>query len=140
MIESYLCGCLYFTANRLARIMNKMADEAFAPIGLSGTYAFLIMVVNETPGITQKQLCEKLHIAPSTSTRFVDKLVVKGIVSRKQEGKQVYIYPTDKAKELNKQIADCWKNLYDGYSKVLGQEAGDNLTHFIHNACEKLES
>lgn len=36
MIDKYFFStCLYFTANRLARVMNKMAEEAFATTGLS---------------------------------------------------------------------------------------------------------
>jgi hypothetical protein len=38
--------------------MNKMAEEEFAPIGHSPTYAFLLMTVHAYPGITQKELSE----------------------------------------------------------------------------------
>ena len=63
-----------------------MAEEAFAKTGLSPSYAFLVMIVEEQPGITLKSLSEKLHLAPSTCTRLVDKLVNREIVERKQEG------------------------------------------------------
>ncbi|RLQ93435.1 MarR family winged helix-turn-helix transcriptional regulator [Falsibacillus albus] len=140
MLDSYFTNCLYFTANRFSRIMNKMAEEAFAPIGLSPTYAFLIMAVIDQPGMTQKQLSEKLHIAPSTCTRFVDKLIVKQLVDRRQEGKLVYISPTEKGEQLLPDIKKCWKVLYIRYSDILGKEVGDQLSIDLHQLSNQLES
>ena len=139
MNQDYFCNCLYFSANRLSRIMNKMAEEEFAPIGLSPTYAFLIMAVMDQPGINQKELSGRLHIAPSTSTRFVDKLVAKQIIERKSEGKLVYIYPTKKTAPIHEQIKTCWHNLLLRYNAVLGEEQGNQLTEMIHHANEKLK-
>lgn len=68
--------CLYFTANRLGRIITKMAEDEFAVSGLSPTYAFLLMAVYEREGISQKELCEILHLQPSTITRFIERAVV----------------------------------------------------------------
>lgn len=103
-MDHLFCECLYFSANRLARIMNKMAEEEFAPIGLSPTYAFLFMTVHAHPGITQKELSEKLHIAPSTSTRFVKKLELKKLVVRENEGKLTRIYLTEDGVKIQEQI------------------------------------
>ncbi|RDI41951.1 MarR family winged helix-turn-helix transcriptional regulator [Falsibacillus pallidus] len=139
MLDGYFKNCLYFSANRLSRIMTKMAEESFAPIGLSPTYAFLIMAALEEPGLTQKRLSEKLHIAPSTCTRFVDKLEVKLLVERKQEGKMVYIHPTSKAEDLLPEIKKCWKQLYERYCDLLGKEMADQLSKDLHNAGEILE-
>ncbi|WP_043906168.1 MarR family winged helix-turn-helix transcriptional regulator [Parageobacillus genomosp. 1] len=139
VVNEYFCQCLYFTANRLARIMNKMAEEEFAPLGLSPTYAFLLMAVKDKPGITQKELSEILHIAPSTSTRFVEKLEMKGLVQRKNEGKLTLIYPTEKGLAIQGEIKKCWKNLYNRYSEVLGEERGVKLTSEIDLACNELE-
>lgn len=139
MIDKYFSTCLYFTANRLARLMNKMAEESFASIGLSPSYAFLIMVVEEQPGITQKELSEKLHLAPSTCTRLVDKLVTRNIVEHKHEGKQVKIYPTKKSNQMLEQIHQSWLELSRRYSAVLGQEEAKELTRQVHHASEQLE-
>ena len=73
-IEKYLHNCLYFTANSLARRITAMAEEAFGKVGLSPSHAFLVMLVNEQPGISQKELSRALNLAPSTVTRFVDSL------------------------------------------------------------------
>ena len=65
-----------------------MAEEEFKHTGVSPTYAFLLMAVQEQPGITQKELGEALHVTPSTITRFIEKLVYKGLATTRSEGKK----------------------------------------------------
>ncbi len=136
--EEYLHHCLFFTANRLARVITAMAEEEFLKTGLSPTYAFLIMLVNDDQGISQKSLCEKLHLAPSTVTRFIDKLVQKDLLIRRQEGKNSFIYSTPRGKRLQKEIEKAWTSLYERYSALLGQEEGDTLTAIVDEAADRL--
>lgn len=137
--SDYLKNCLYFSANALSRNITKMAEKAFKDTGLSPSYAFMIMLVNEQPGMTIKELTEHLHLAPSTLTRFADKLVYKDLVERKHKGKTVRIYPTSKGKKLSQPIADAWKKLYTDYSAILGEQAGADLTQTIYEANSRLE-
>lgn len=47
------CNCLYFSSNALARMMTKMADEEFKSSGVSTSYAFLLITVNENLAFSQ---------------------------------------------------------------------------------------
>lgn len=135
----YLQNCLFFSANALARNITKMAEKAFKDTDLSPSYAFMLMLVNETPGITISELAAHLHLAPSTLTRFADKLVYKDLVERKQEGKVVRIYPTANARKMQTTIEKSWKKLFTDYSAILGEEAGKELTKELYEANQKLE-
>lgn len=137
--KSLLHHCLYFTANALSRVIARMAEEEFKITGLSPPHAFLMMVVNDNPGIGQKELGGQLHLAPSTVTRFIDSLVYRGYLNRKSKGKVSKIYSTNKGKQLTKSIDTAWKNLYHRYSRVLGMKEGDQLTQLIDEASQKLE-
>jgi DNA-binding MarR family transcriptional regulator len=138
--NSLLHNCLYFTANKLARVITRMAEEEFKITGLSPPHAFLMMTVHDHPGIGQKELCEQLHLAPSTVTRFIDSLEHKGFLIRKSEGKVSKIYSTVKGKLLQEPIDAAWKGLYHRYSKILGSQDGESLTHLIDEAGQKLEN
>jgi DNA-binding MarR family transcriptional regulator len=137
--KSLLHHCLYFTTNTLSRVIARMAEEEFKTTGLSPPHAFLMMVVYGHPGIGQKELGQQLHLAPSTVTRFIDSLVYRGYLIRKNEGKTSAIFSTDKGKELKLPIDAAWKGLYDRYSRTLGMKEGDKLTRLIDDAGRKLE-
>jgi MarR family transcriptional regulator, organic hydroperoxide resistance regulator len=130
--------CLYFTANTLARVISRMADDEFRLTGLSPSYAFLMMLVNNHPGIGQKELCEQLHLAPSTVTRFIDALVHKGYLTRQTDGKLSRVYATEDGQALQKDIADAWERLHQRYANILGLKYGDALTAMIDDASMKL--
>jgi DNA-binding MarR family transcriptional regulator len=116
-----------------------MADEEFRVTGLSPSYAFLVKLVNDHPGINQKTVCEILQLAPSTITRFVDKLVQKGFTKRQSEGKTILLFPTKKAQTSLPKIMKAWKRLYERYSQILGKENGGQLTRQIDRANMQLE-
>jgi DNA-binding MarR family transcriptional regulator len=136
--NTILHNCLYFTANSLARVITRMADEEFRRTGLSPSHAFLMMLVNDTPGIAQKELAESLQLAPSTVTRFIDSLVHKGYLTREVEGKTSKVFPTDEGRKLQVAIGEAWKALHMRYADILGLREGDALTAMIDVASEKL--
>ena len=138
--KSILHQCLYFTANSLSRVITRMAEDEFRKTGLSPSHAFLMMLVNDRPGIGQMELCKQLHLAPSTVTRFVDTLVFKGFLTRQVEGKASKVTATAEGAALQKPIEAAWKSLHQRYAKVLGLEKGDLLTAMIDDASRKLSN
>lgn len=138
-LSHYLHHCLYFTAGSLARAVSRLADAAFAGTGLSPSHAFLLMLANHQPGITQKELCHALDLAPSTVTRFVDSLARQGLVSRQAQGKLSQVWPTAAGQALAEPIAQAWKRLYVRYSELLGEEEGRELTTRLDQAAERLD-
>lgn len=137
--EQLLMHCLYFTASRFSRSITKMAEKTFDFGDLAPSYLYMIMVVHYHPEITQKDLCHKLSIAPSTSTRFIDKLEKQKLVIRKTSGKQTYISLTENGEEVYKQFRSSLKELFDGYSGILGREFSLDLSRMLHEASNKLE-
>jgi len=138
--EQLLSGCLYFTANHLGRVINRMAEEEFGKIGLSPTYGFLMVAILENEGATHNELSQIMHLTPSTMTRLIDKLVYKQLVIRKQEGRLVRLYATEDGRRLRGDIDQAWERLHDRYARVLGREEGDRLTKEVYDAACLLES
>jgi DNA-binding MarR family transcriptional regulator len=139
MDDAFLHNCLFFTVNRLSRAVTKIAEEEFAPTGLSPMYGYLIRLVNSAPGISQKELAEKLYVTPSTLTRFIDKLEGKQLVERKVQGKTVLIYLTEKGKQLVEAIRRASASFHRKYEELLGSEASDRLAQDLRHTSELLE-
>ena len=137
--KSKYCGCLYYSANALARIMTKLADEEFAVVGLTSSYAFLLMTVNDKPGIQPKEISLHMQLTPSTVTRLIEKMEYRGFLQRKHIGRITEVYPTQLSTDLQPKIKKAWKSLYQRYSDSLGKERVDNITAMINEANETLE-
>ncbi|MCC3373784.1 MarR family winged helix-turn-helix transcriptional regulator [Cohnella sp. REN36] len=138
MLEIYFKECLYFSANRLGRIITKMAEDAFAASGVSPTAAFLLMALYEKDGISQKELGQILHLQPSTVTRLIEKLAAKQLLYNRMDGRLSLIYATDKGKSLEALIHQCWDALRERYRTILGDE-GDELSLHLYEVCNRLE-
>ena len=130
--------CLYYSANALARVMGKLAEEEFSKTGLAPTYAFVLMAVNSYPGIQPKELSEYLQLTPSTVTRLIDKMEIKGYLERKNCGRSTEIYPTEESLALNDQIKTSWEELHNRYSTLVGETEGKELTEKINLAIDNI--
>jgi len=138
--DTYLDCCLYFTSNTMSRLINKMTEDVFMSTGLAPSYAFLMMVVIEEESIGIGQLADTLKLAPSTVTRFVDKLIIQDYLKREQSGRNMTITATSKGKELLPTIKESWTRLYDSYCEVLGKEFAVELTANMSKANKILEN
>ncbi len=132
------CGCLYYSANALARVMTRMAEEEFASTGLAPSHAFVLMTVNFQPGIQPKDLSNHMQLTPSTVTRLVEKLEFRGYLERSISGRITMIHPTAKSLELNDKIKESWRNLYNRYSNLVGENEGKELTQKINDALDSI--
>jgi DNA-binding MarR family transcriptional regulator len=137
-IEEFLKECLFFTVKKLDRILDKLAEESFRSTGLSPTYGFIILAVHEKPGISQKELAELLHTAPSTITRFVEKLQFKGLLYSEQSGKHSLLYVTEEGVAMLVKINEAWDDLYRKYADIVGEDEGDELAKQIDDIGDQL--
>lgn len=134
-----MSSCLYFTTNTLSRKINQMADEAFALTGLSPSHGYLLMIVLDSPGKCQSDLCEIMQVQPSTMTRFVEKLVNCGMIRKELCGRNATIYPTEKAEDYKEKFDKASTELYNKYMKILGEEFALELTNKISKANELIK-
>jgi DNA-binding MarR family transcriptional regulator len=119
--------------------MTKMADEEFAITGLSASYAFLLMTVNDKPGIRPQEISELMQLTPSTITRLIEKMEHKNLLERKSIGRMTEVHPTDKSLEMDTKIKEAWRNLYKRYSEIIKEEEAKKLTASINDAVRILK-
>lgn len=136
--ECKLNDCLFFSTTRLARAFGKIAEDAFGKTGLSPSHAFLLYLVNQAGSIPQKEIGERLHLMPSTITRFVEKLEGKRLVFKRTEGKSVYICTTKEGLDLQEHIIKSWNNLHNGYNDILTKEERDQFIKLSNKLLGKL--
>jgi len=133
--------CIYFNTNALARQINKIWDDAFAPFGLSPSHAYVLRVVLNQPGISMKQIAEELELAPSTVTRFVDSLINKKWLKRvpdSNDKRGTRIQPTAQAKKIHKKLEKTGQDLYSQLNEIIGKKPFSNLVSDMRGTRHKL--
>ncbi len=130
---------LFHSSNALNRLLGNMADEAFRGLGLTSSYAFLIMIVHEQPGVQPKELSEKLQLTPSTITRLVEKMEYRGLLERSSNGRATHVSLTDKGEELIPKLEEAWGNLQEKYTSILGDRYTEVLTEMTTKAAEQVK-
>lgn len=136
--DSKYCACLYYSTNALSRIMTKIANEEFSITGLSSSYAFLLMIVNEKPGIQPTEISKQMQLTPSTVTRLIEKMEYRDFLVRDHLGKTTKVFPKQSSIDLDSKIKQAWQKLHKRYSAILGKEEGANLTSAIYTASQIL--
>lgn len=134
-----LSDCLFFATSKLARVFGKLAEDAFGKLGISSSHAFILYLVNQMGCIHQKEIGERLHLMPSTITRFVEKLEGKKLVLRKTEGKNVIICSTKEGLALQPEVIKAWNQLNHSYSSILTEEEATQFIALSEKLLMKLE-
>ncbi|TKG97021.1 MarR family transcriptional regulator [Puteibacter caeruleilacunae] len=126
--------CLFFTSNSLTRHISELAEEEFRVTGMPPSYAYLMLLVIDEPGLSQSELSKKMNLKPSTLTRFFDKLVKWDLVDRIQNGREINIFATEKGNAKKVLIDTALNNLFKRYCDVLGKDFAVQLTADLHKA------
>lgn len=129
---------MYFTANSLARKIDKLAQESWSKVDLSPSHAYLLMMVLEEPGIQPGLLAGHLQLQPSTVTRLIEKLEEKKLLVRTTEGKMTNVYPSPKGKDLLPKLKECVNEFYSRYSAILGKDESAKLVQNMGKVADKL--
>jgi DNA-binding transcriptional ArsR family regulator len=65
----------------------------------------ILDAVRQSPGLIQKDLGEKLGLAPGTINWHVERLAAEGLLVKEEDGRSVRYYPSERLIELTKQLA-----------------------------------
>lgn len=129
---------IYLSANTLARQISTLADKRIKPFGISTSYAFLLVTIADSPGIGQKELSDQLNLAPSTLTRFFDKLVSKGYLERGKKGREVIPELTPAGKSLSATLQTELKAIEHDIEMITGPKFLDTLNRMIEHGVRTL--
>lgn len=130
---------LYITLNAFSRAVSARADAVCKPYGLTASYAFLLLGIMENPGSDQKTIGDMNHFAPSTMTRFIDKLEKKELLTREQDGKSVKLNLTKKGEKLTKDLSKAIRLFNSDLEKDLGDKYADTMNRLLQFGIDELK-
>ena len=142
-IQSNMLPTFHLRLNRFSRDLTAHFDQRLKGLGLAVSYIELLISLDENGECSQKFLGEELHLAPSTITRFLQKLETKELLTRRKKGYVSLVSLTPKGKK----IAERGKVIYkEAWQEVLHQvgdkyaETTGKLLEYGRTEIQKMET
>ncbi|TVR15127.1 MAG: MarR family transcriptional regulator [Balneolaceae bacterium] len=113
---------MHAITNSFSREISRHFDSYFEEYNLATSYIELILLVWKEGEISQKELAKRMNLAPSTITRFVQKLVKSGFVEKNKDGRIVSIKLTNNAKATAQKMHSSYKKAVQDLKEKLGEK------------------
>lgn len=115
--------CLCANLRRAARVVTQIYDEALRPSGLRTPQFTLLQVLNQAPGISQKQLARVLEFDSTTLTRTLDLMRQKGWVYAEtgEDRRELRLFLTDGGLDEYQRVLPYWQVAQRRLKRELGE-------------------
>jgi DNA-binding MarR family transcriptional regulator len=108
---------------RVMTLYRQLAFTVFEGAGVHPGQAACLFIVASKPGLSQRELADRLYVSPPTVTTMLQKMERAGFIERRPDSadqRLMRIWPTDKgskaARALGEVFADHMKTMFDGFT------------------------
>jgi DNA-binding MarR family transcriptional regulator len=116
---------MHSASNSFSREITRHFDSYFEEYDLATSYVELLLILYDQDELSQNDLAEEMKLAPSTITRFVNKLVKKGLVQKNKVGRTAVITLSKKGEDQLPTL----KRAFDSAVRDLKGILGDKYVH-----------
>ncbi len=125
--------------NSFSREVSQFFDNYFKEHKLATPYVELILLLYDHEKVTQKELAEQMHLAPSTITRFVNKLVKKGLAEKSRNGRLAQVSLSSKGKQLAPYLSGAYKEAHSELKEKLGEKYVHTTEQLLKHGADQLK-
>lgn len=122
---------MHSASNSFSREITRHFDSYFEEYDLATSYVELLLILYDQDELSQNDLAEEMKLAPSTITRFVNKLVKKGLVQKKKVGRTAVITLSKKGEDQLPSLKRAFDNAVRDLKGILGDK-------YVHTTKELL--
>ena len=128
-VEDLICFALYSTSHAISRAYAPLLK----PLGLTYPQYIVLTALWDRDGQTNKQLCDRLLLDPSTLTPLIKRLERDGLVTRTrgtEDERMVFVSLTAQGQSLKAQAPDITRCIIDQTGTPM-DELGDLMTRVL---------
>jgi DNA-binding MarR family transcriptional regulator len=129
MVNAIATNCLSVRLRLMNRMVGAIYDEALRPHGIKASQLNILVAVSAFGRATCQQLCQMLHMDPSTLSRAMKRL---------QKNHWLQIEPSGEGKILKVEVAHAgfkkiedaypdWQRAQDKTAEVLGESTAESI-------------
>lgn len=122
---------MHLASNTFSREITRHFDSYFEEYGLTTSYVELLLILQDQDELSQNDLADKMKLAPSTITRFVNKLVKKGLIEKKKVGRTAIITLSRKGQVLSLALKRSFDSAVNDLERIMGKK-------YVHTTKELL--
>ena len=125
----------------LSRHIRRALNEAVAEQGLFSGQHDIIILLTESPGITLRELSNRLGVSGATASVSVKRMEKSGFITKKPDDKDariIRLYPTEKAKNAPANIKRKMQELEDVLKANMTQEQALELSDLLEIAIQNM--
>ena len=148
MAEHVTTGELETRFARFMRTHRKTMHRYFQSIGLFNGNPHMLFHIRRTPGITQKELAERMDISPASVAVSIRRLESAALIRRERDGKDgrvMHLYLTPEGETMDAACARgkefLMRTAYQGFTdeeRDILYRLLDIMTHNLQEAAETL--
>lgn len=100
---------LEFLFSKVIRLYHHQMHKSLHKIGLYKGQPFILFVLNDQDGITQKELAQKIKIEPASVSVIIRRMEKAGLVERRKDLKDLRIsrvYLTKKSRDILEKVEE----------------------------------
>ena len=127
------------SVNSFSRTLSSFFDDRLSRFNLATSYIELMILMKENDSVSQKQIAEQLSLAPSTITRFVDKLKKEGYLTKKRDGRNMTIALTEKGRKTSSEMDREYQSAVDDIRELMGDKYIETVGKLLNYGSEELE-
>lgn len=129
----------HISVNSFSRTLSSFFDERLNRFNLATSYVELLILMKQSETVSQKDIAEHLSLAPSTVTRFVDKLKNEGYLTKKRDGRNVSIELTKKGLDVSSEMETVYQSAVDEIHELMGEKYLETVGKLLNYGSKELE-
>lgn len=128
------------SVNSFSRTLSSFFDERLSRFNLATSYIELMIVMKENDSVSQKEIADQLSLAPSTITRFVDKLKKEKYITKKRDGRNMTIELTPKGRQISSEMDNEYRAVVEEIRTLMGEKYLHTVGKLLDYGSEELQS
>lgn len=129
----------HISVNSFSRTLTSFFDERLNRFNLATSYVELMILMGQNETVSQRDIAEHLSLAPSTVTRFVDKLKKEGYLTKKRDGRNVTIELTKKGQKISSEMEEEYQSAVDEIHALMGEKYLETVGKLLNYGSKELE-
>lgn len=128
------------SVNSFSRTLTAFFDDRLSRFDLATSYVELMILMRRNDEVSQKDIADQLSLAPSTVTRFVEKLKNQGYLTKKRDGRNMTIELTEAGQKVASEMEREYESVVQEIRDLMGDKYLETVGKLLDFGSKEISS